>query len=74
MKTVNSVLASLHTSRVSLIDWAALPKVFSGPLGAGGGRDVPETAIEDFGSDYRNDGVEAAAAETVDGDDGLVDF
>ena len=74
VKTVNSVLASLHASRVSLIDWAALPKVFSGPLGAGGDRDVPETAIEDFGSDYRNDGVEAAAAETVDGDEGLVDF
>lgn len=53
------VLRTLHSARVSIIEWNAPPKVFSG----GGGRDPgplddPDFAIENIGSDYISDDEE----------------
>jgi len=44
-------LRKLHESRLSIIDWDARPKVFTGDGGDGLGND-PDAAIEDYGYDY----------------------
>ena len=44
-------LRSMHDGNLSLIRWDAPPKVFE-PTDAGDADDAPESAIEDFGSDY----------------------
>jgi len=53
------ILQLLHSSKVSIIDWAAPPKVFqSESVDADSGDEDPSYAIEDFGSDYGDDGDE----------------
>ena len=48
-----AIVRTLHDAKISIIDWNALPKVF---LRAPGDDDrKPECAIEDYGSDYREE-------------------
>jgi len=59
-----AILEILHVAKVSLIDWAAPPKVFqSEDTDVGPDDDGPEYAIEDFGSDYQGDGGEDSGDE-----------
>jgi len=47
-------LRTLHKAKISIIDWAALPKVFAKASPSDSDDDEPHCAIEDFGSDYEN--------------------
>jgi hypothetical protein len=47
-------LRTLHKAKISIVDWAAPPKVFSS-VPSPGDEGGPEYAIEDFGSDYEGD-------------------
>jgi hypothetical protein len=65
-------LRSLHDAKISIIDWDALPKVFTkGPANGGDdGTDGPDYAIEDFGSDYGEEGKGEDNDEDDDGPEG----
>jgi hypothetical protein len=58
------VLRTLHLARASIIDWNAVPKVFTEAVGQEPDPpDEPDFAIEDIGSDYIGDDDEDDEAE-----------
>ena len=61
------VLRVLHDAKVSIIDWDALPKVFT-KIDADDGSDSPTYAIEDYGSDYGEDGESEDEEPTISGE------
>ena len=71
-KTGDAALGSLHAARASIIQWEALPKVFRADR-ASAEANLPEAAIEDFGSDYRGDGAETSMND-ITGQEELSDF
>jgi hypothetical protein len=54
--STQGVLRTLHDAKISIIDWNALPRVFIVEPPDGDGDDGPDYAIEDYGSDYGEDG------------------
>jgi hypothetical protein len=67
------VLRTLHDAKISIIDWEALPKVFLERLNReddGNDDDGPDYALEDFGSDYGEDGENEDDEDSEEGEEG----
>jgi hypothetical protein len=64
------VLRTLHSAKISIIDWAAPPKVFlHAPENGDDDHGGPDFAIEDYGSDYGEIGGEEDGEEDGEGEE-----
>lgn len=63
------VLRTLHKAKISLVQWNAAPKVFATVDVPDWAPHHPDYAIEDFGTDYGDDG--SAQDEAPDGADAI---